>query len=68
MDLAPGGTEDSLATLGGAVRELSVPQTFPDDTLKQPPRLAKLACLGGGQPCPFTLVTMRAASHLTVSE
>lgn len=68
MDLAPDGIDDSLTTLAGAVRTVSVPQTLPDDTLKQLPRLRNLAGLGGGQPCTLTLVTTRAASRLTSSE
>ncbi|MGB0034247.1 MAG: DUF3857 domain-containing protein [Candidatus Acidiferrales bacterium] len=57
-------SDDSLATLNDAVRITSMPQSFPDTTLKRLPRLSTLVCTASDQPCVFTLLPASAASRL----
>lgn len=64
VDLATTGADDSLASFADAMRAASMPQSFPDTTLKKLPRLSTLACVGGGQPCTFTLQPANSASRV----
>ncbi len=63
VDLAATSSEDPLASLNDAVRAASMPQSFPDTTLKKLPRLGTLACPAGNQPCSFTLLPANTASR-----
>jgi tetratricopeptide (TPR) repeat protein len=65
VDLAPtSGSDDSLATLGDAVRAASLPQSFPDSTLTKLPRLGTLTCTGATQPCALALLPGSSATRL----
>jgi tetratricopeptide (TPR) repeat protein len=64
VDLAATGSDDPLAILNDAIRAASMPQSFPDDTLKSMPRLSTLACAADNQPCIFTLLPASSASRL----
>jgi tetratricopeptide (TPR) repeat protein len=66
--LAATSPDDSLATLHDAVRAATLPQLFPDTTLKRLPRLSTLACVAPDQPCVFTLLSAYSASRLAPSE
>jgi tetratricopeptide (TPR) repeat protein len=63
VELSPTHSDDSLASLNDAVRAASMPQTFPDTTLKKLPRLSTLTCAASNQPCVFTLLPASAASR-----
>jgi tetratricopeptide (TPR) repeat protein len=64
IELSTTNSDDPLAELNDAVRATSIPQSFPDKTLKKLPRLSTLACTGGNQPCIFTLLSAYTASRL----
>jgi tetratricopeptide (TPR) repeat protein len=64
VELSATGTDDPLASLNDAVRAATVPQSFPDTTLKKLPLLSTLACTVGTQPCVLTLLSAYAASRL----
>jgi hypothetical protein len=64
VEIAATSSDDPLAALNDAVRAASMPQSFPDTTLKKLPRLSTLACTAGDQPCTFTLLPASAASRL----
>lgn len=64
VDLAATNDDDTLAALNDAIRAASMPQSFPDTTLKKLPRLGALACAAGNQPCVFTLMSAYVASRL----
>jgi tetratricopeptide (TPR) repeat protein len=63
VDLAA-SPDDPLASLNDAVRAASMPQSFPDTTLKKLPRLGTLVCSAAKQPCILTLPSANAASRL----
>jgi hypothetical protein len=67
-DLASIGDESSLAGLSDSVRATTMPQTFPDTSLKTMPRLAMLACASKDQPCELTLLSSRSAYRLAPPE
>lgn len=68
VDLAATSPDDPLASLGDAVRAATMPQSFPDATLKKLPRLGTLACVAPDQPCVFRLLSAYSASRLTPAE
>jgi len=57
-----------LASVSEAVRAATLPQSFPDTTLKKLPRLGTLACTSASEPCTLTLLTPLAASRLVALE
>jgi tetratricopeptide (TPR) repeat protein len=65
VELSARNSDDSLANLNDAVRAASMPQSFPDTTLKKLPRLSTLSCAAADQPCIFTLLSASAASRFT---
>jgi tetratricopeptide (TPR) repeat protein len=62
-ELRATNSDDPLASLHEAIRTATMPQTFPDTTLKKMPRLTTLACTGSDQPCSLTLLSPGAASR-----
>jgi len=64
VEIAATSSDDPLAALNDAVRAATMPQSFPDPTLKKLPRLSTLACAAADQPCVFALVPASAASRL----
>ena len=64
VELSSPTSEDPLPSLNDAVRAASMPQSFPDTTLKKLPRLSTLACVAG-QSCVFTLLPLNAAARIT---
>jgi tetratricopeptide (TPR) repeat protein len=65
LELSATGAGDPLASLNDAVRAATVPQSFPDTTLKKLPRLSTFACTAGTQPCVLTLLSAYTASRLS---
>jgi tetratricopeptide (TPR) repeat protein len=57
-------SDDPLVNLNSTVRAITMPQTFPDTTLKKLPRLSTLACMGGNQACTFTLLSASRVAPL----
>jgi hypothetical protein len=64
LEIEATSSDDPLAALNDAVRAATMPQSFPDTTLKKLPRLSTLACAAADQPCVFTLVPASSASRL----
>ena len=53
-----------LNDLEYGVRDASVPQPFPDDTLKKMPRAGTISCRDANQPCTFTLMPPAPAAQV----
>ena len=68
VDLAAMSPDDPLATLNDAVRAATMPQSFPDTTLKKLPRLSTLGCVASDQPCVFTLLSAGSGSRFAPPE
>ena len=68
VDLAATSPDDPLATLNDAVRAATMPQSFPDTTLKKLPRLSTLGCVAPDQPCVFTLLSAGSGSRFAPPE
>jgi len=68
VDLAATSPDDPLATLNDAVRATTMPQSFPDTTLKKLPRLSTLGCVASDQPCVFTLLSAGSGSRFAPPE
>jgi len=68
VEIAATGSDDPLASVSEAVRAATLPQSFPDATLKKLPRLGTLACTSANEPCTLTLLTPLAASRLVALE
>lgn len=68
VEISSTGAEDPLASVGDSMRAATMPQSFPDATLKKLPRLGTLACSSVGEPCVLTLLTPLAASRLVALE
>ncbi|MGA8036945.1 MAG: tetratricopeptide repeat protein [Candidatus Acidiferrales bacterium] len=67
-DLASAGDDSSLAGLSDSIRAATMPQSFPDTSLKAMPRLAMLACASKEQPCELTLLSSRSSFRLAPPE
>ena len=68
VEIAATGSDNPLASVSEAVRAATLPQSFPDTTLKKLPRLGTLACTSASEPCTLTLLTPLAASRLVALE
>jgi hypothetical protein len=68
VEISSTGAEDPFASVGDAMRAATMPQSFPDATLKKLPRLGTLACSSVNEPCVLTLMTPLAASRLVAVE
>lgn len=55
-DMEAMSPDDPLSKLQDAVRSVTVPQAFPDDTTQKLPRTATLSCPQEDSPCQFTLM------------
>jgi hypothetical protein len=64
LEIEATSSDDPLAALNDEVRAATMPQSFPDTTLKKLPRLSTLACAAADQPCVITLVPASSASRL----
>jgi hypothetical protein len=58
------GEDTTLADFSGQLRVATLPQSFPDDTLKKLPRVGTLACASPEQPCEFRLLPAAAAARV----
>jgi len=67
-ELAPTLPNDTLASLNDALRAATLPQSFPDSTLKKLPRLGALTCIAPEQPCSFTLLSAFAVYRSAAME
>jgi len=68
VDFVVSGPDDTLSAASDALRQAKIPQTFPDASLKQMPRLGTLACVSTGQPCVLTLASANSAARSVPSE
>jgi tetratricopeptide (TPR) repeat protein len=59
------GADTTLADFSDRLRAATLPQYFPDDTLKQLLRVGTLACASPEQPCEFRLLPAAAAARVT---
>ena len=68
VEISSTGAQDSFTSVGDAMRAATMPQSFPDATLKKLPRLGTLACTSANEPYVLTLLTPLAASRLVALE
>jgi tetratricopeptide (TPR) repeat protein len=60
--------DDALAGLVPEVRAATMPQSFPDTTLKRLPRLSTLTCPASNESCVFLLMPVYAASRVAPAD
>jgi tetratricopeptide (TPR) repeat protein len=68
LEIAPTIPSDQFASLDDVIHKLSLPQSFPDTSIKKLPRLATLVCSAANQPCVFTLLPSATMSRVASAD
>lgn len=63
IDIESAAPDDSLAGLKDAVSDATMPQSFPDTTIRKLPRTGTLSCPRADLPCTFTLTSAGVAAR-----
>jgi tetratricopeptide (TPR) repeat protein len=68
LDVQALSPEDALTDLRSTLLSVTVPQSFPDDTIQKLPRTGTLACPRAQLPCTLTFTTAASASRVVSAD